>query len=187
MKIQKMLLSAVVVGACLMLVTGCQKEAPQKVEKEPAQKIELSYANFPPPITFPCVQMERWKTEVEKATAGNVTVKTFPGSSLLKAKAMMDGVVDGTADIGCVALPYQPGRFPLMAGVDLPVGFPNSKVANAVLWDLYEKYKPASLKDVKVLALFTAPPAVIMSKDPIRTMADLEATSFVPPARASSP
>jgi len=135
--------------------------------------IELTYANFPPPKTFPSVQMERWVTEVEARTDGKVNVKTFPGGTLLKAKAMMDGVMDGVADIGCVAFPYQPGRFQLLAGVDLPIGFPNSKVANAVLWDLYKKYTPASLKGVKVLALFTAPPASIMSKDPIRKMSDL--------------
>jgi TRAP-type C4-dicarboxylate transport system substrate-binding protein len=135
--------------------------------------IELTYANFPPPKTFPSVQMERWADEVEARTSGKVSVKTFPGGTLLKAKAMMDGVVDGVADIGCVAFPYQPGRFQLLAGADLPIGFPNSKVANAVLWDLYKKYDPASLKGVKVLALFTAPPAAIMSKDPIRKMSDL--------------
>ena len=135
--------------------------------------LELTYANFPPPKTFPSVQMERWVTEVTARTGGQVNIKTFPGGTLLKAKAMMDGVVDGVADIGCVAFPYQPGRFQLLAGVDLPIGFPNSKVANAVLWDLYKKYDPASLKGVKVLALFTAPPASIMSKDPIRKMSDL--------------
>ncbi len=118
--------------------------------------------------------MERWAAEVTKATGGKVTVKTFPGGTLLQAKAMMDGVIDGVADIGCVAFPYQPGRFPLMAGVDLPIGFPNSKVANAVLWDLVQKYAPEELKGVKVLALFTAPPASIMSKAPIRKMEDLK-------------
>ena len=94
-----------------------------------ADTIELSYANFPPPITFPCVQMEKWKEEVEKRTDGKVSVQTFPGGSLLKAKAIMDGVLDGTADIGCLAFPYQPGRFPLLAGVDLPVGFPKTRTS----------------------------------------------------------
>ncbi len=136
--------------------------------------VNLTYANFPPPKTFPSVQMDRWIKEVSERTGGKVAVKTFPGGTLLKATAMMDGVVDGVADIGCVAFPYQPGRFPLLAGVDLPVGFPNSKVANAVLWDLFKKYHPESLKEVKVLALFTAPPASIMSKDPIRTLKDLK-------------
>ena len=31
-----------------------------------AAPITLNYANFPPAPTFPCVQMERWKKEVEK-------------------------------------------------------------------------------------------------------------------------
>ena len=37
-----------------------------------AAPMKLSYANFPPAPTFPCVQMERWKTEVmgEKVVIG---------------------------------------------------------------------------------------------------------------------
>lgn len=139
-----------------------------------ADKITLTYANFPPAPTFPSVQMEKWKERVEKLTDGKVEVKTFPGSTLLDAKGMMDGVIDGVADIGCLAFPYQPGRFDLLEGVDLPVGFTSSKVANAVLWDLYEKYQPKSLAEVKVLSLFTAPPAQIMSKTPIRNLGDLK-------------
>ncbi|OCC14873.1 TRAP transporter solute receptor, unknown substrate 3 [Dissulfuribacter thermophilus] len=139
-----------------------------------AKEIVLRYANFPPAPTFPCVQMERWKRVVEEKTGGKVKIKTFPGSTLLGAKNMMDGVIDGIAEIGCVVLPYQPGRFPLLAGVDLPVGFTNAKVANMVLYDLFEKYRPASLKQVKVLSLFTAPPADIMSKKPLRTLKDLK-------------
>ncbi len=138
------------------------------------ESITLTYANFPPASTFPCVQMNKWKTEVELRTAGTVTVKTFPGSTLLGAKNMMDGVIDGVADIGVVVFAYQPGRFPLMEGVDLPIGFSGAKVANAVLYDLYMKYKPKSLSKVKVIALFTAPPANIMSKKPIRTLSDLK-------------
>ncbi len=139
-----------------------------------AGSISLNYANFPPASTFPCVQMEHWKQEVEKRTGGKVKVKTFPGSTLLGAKNMMDGVIDGIADIGCVVFAYQPGRFPLLEAVDLPVGFSNATVANAVLFDLYKKYQPKSLSKVKVIALFTAPPADIMSKKPIRTLADLK-------------
>ncbi len=139
-----------------------------------ARAVTLTYANFPPASTFPCVQMERWKQEVERRTGGKVKIKTFPGSTLLGAKNMMDGVIDGVADIGCIVFAYSPGRFPLLEGVDLPIGFPNATVANAVLFDLYKKYQPKSLSKVKVLALFTAPPADIMSKKPIRTLADLK-------------
>ena len=57
-----------------------------------AGAIKLSYANFPPAPTFPCVQMERWKKEVEKRTNGAVAIQTFPGGTLLGAKAMMDEI-----------------------------------------------------------------------------------------------
>ncbi len=136
-------------------------------------KTKLTYANFPPASTFPCVQMEEWKAQVEKQTDA-VEIQTFPGSTLLDAKGMMDGVLGGVADIGCLAFPYQPGRFPLIEAIDLPIGFTSSSVANAVFYDLVQKYQPESLKGVKVLALFTAPPAQIMTKDPIRSVADLK-------------
>ena len=41
-----------------------------------AGPIKLKYANFPPAITFPCVQMERWKKQVEKRTNGTVPIDT---------------------------------------------------------------------------------------------------------------
>ena len=134
----------------------------------------LTYANFPPAPTFPCVQMERWKTEVEKLTAGKVEIKTFPGGTLLGAKNMFDGVVSGQADIGCFAMSYHPGRFPVVEAIDLPHGWPNATVATLALLDLYEKYKPESFKKVKVLTMFTCPPANIMSIDPIRSISDLK-------------
>ncbi|MCJ7803543.1 MAG: TRAP transporter substrate-binding protein [Desulfobacterales bacterium] len=141
----------------------------------PAQaQIKLSYANFPPAPTFPCVQMERWKTEVEKRTAGKVKVDTYPGSTLLSAKNMFDGVIAGTADIGCLATSYQPGAFPVVEAVDLPLGWPNATVASATLWDLVDKYKPKEFEKVKVITMFTCPPANIMAMKAIRSLADIK-------------
>ncbi len=139
-----------------------------------AADIKLTYANFPPAITFPCVQMERWKVEVEKRTNGKVEVQTFPGSTLLNPQNMIDGVKQGIADIGNPSLSYFPGVFPLLSILEMPVGFTNAEVASLVLWDLYEKYQPASLKDVKVLAMFTSAPSNIMSKVPVRSLAELK-------------
>ncbi|MCX8118588.1 MAG: TRAP transporter substrate-binding protein [Desulfobacterota bacterium] len=137
-------------------------------------QIKLSYANFPPAPTFPCVQMERWKTEVEKRTAGKVKIDTYPGGTLLGAKNMFDGVAAGTADIGNTATSYFPGMFPVIEFVDLPVGWPNATVASAALWDLTEKYKPKELEKFKVLTMFTCPPANIMSMKPILSLEDLK-------------
>jgi TRAP-type C4-dicarboxylate transport system substrate-binding protein len=139
-----------------------------------ADPVKLKYANFPPAPTFPCVQMERWKTEVEKRTGGKVAVQTFPGGTLLDAKNMMDGVIAGTADIGCLSMAYQPGRFIVTNATSLPFGIPNAKVGSLVLWDLFEKYKPEEFAQVKVLAMFTTAPNNIMSKVPVKKLEDIK-------------
>ncbi len=139
-----------------------------------AQTIQLTYANFPPATTFPCVQMERWAEEVRKRTDGKVNVKTFPGGTLLGAKNMYDGVVKGLADIGCLATAYQPGRWKLFEAMDLPFMFDNGQTASVTMWELYTKFKPKSFEDVKVLTMFTCAPAHIMSEKPVRKLADMQ-------------
>jgi len=138
-----------------------------------AQEIKLTYANFPPAQTFPCVQMERWAKEVEKRTNGKVKVQTFPGGTLLPAKNIFDGVISGTADIGNFAMSYQPGRFPVSEAVDLPLGFQSAKVASLVLYDLIEKYRPKEFEKVKIITAFTCAPNDLMTSKPVKSLADL--------------
>jgi len=141
----------------------------------PAQaQIKLTYANFPPAPTFPCVQMEEWKKEVEKRTGGKVAIQTFPGSTLLNPKNMFEGVISGTADIGCLAMSYQPGRFPISEAIDQPVGFSSAKAASLALYDLIEKYNPKEFEQVKIITLFTCPPANIMTIKPVKSLKDLK-------------
>jgi TRAP-type C4-dicarboxylate transport system substrate-binding protein len=122
--------------------------------------------------------MERWKTEVEKRTAGKVAVNTFPGGTLLGAKEMMDGVIAGQADIGCLCMAYQPGRFVVTNATGLPLGIPDARTGSLALLDLYSKYKPEEFAKVKVLALFTTAQSNIMSKVPVRSLEDLQGLSL---------
>ncbi len=139
-----------------------------------AGPIKLTYANFPPAPTFPCVQMERWKKEVERRTSGKVLINTYPGGTLLGAKNMMDGVIAGQADIGNLCMAYQPGRFIVTNATALPVGFPDATVASLTLWDIYNKYRPKEFADVKVLTMFTCAPANIYAKVPVKNLEDLK-------------
>ena len=139
-----------------------------------AATINLSYANFPPAATFPCVQMERWAKELEKRTAGKVKVNTFPGGTLLNAKNIAEGVASGVADIGNFAMSYQPGRFPVSEAIDLPYGFTSSKTASLVLYDLIQKYKPKEFEKVKIITVFTCPPTNLMTSKPVKSLADLK-------------
>jgi TRAP-type C4-dicarboxylate transport system substrate-binding protein len=118
--------------------------------------------------------MERWAKEVEKRTNGKVKVQTFPGGTLLPAKNIFDGVMSGMADIGNFAMSYQPGRFPISEAVDLPVSFSNAKVSSLVLYDLIEKYNAKEFEKVKIITLFTCPPANLMTSKPVKSLKDLK-------------
>jgi TRAP-type C4-dicarboxylate transport system substrate-binding protein len=157
-------LLAVFLGATVAATGGLAAEG----------QIKLTYANFPPAPTFPCVQMERWAKEVEQRTGGKVKVQTFPGGTLLPAKNILDGVISGLADIGNFAMSYQPGRFPVSEAVDLPLGFTSAKVASLTLYDLVEKYRPKEFEKVKILTLFTCPPTNFMTKTPVKSLKDLK-------------
>jgi TRAP-type C4-dicarboxylate transport system substrate-binding protein len=139
-----------------------------------SQTITLSYANFPPANTFPCVQMERWKTEVEKRTDGRVRINTYPGSTLLGAKNMLRGVIQGQADIGCLCMAYQPGVFPLTSVAELPLGFQSSRAASLALLDLYQRFEPEEFSQVKVLTMFASAPSNLMTKTPVTSLEELQ-------------
>ena len=160
-----------VLFACVSAgLSGCGKKGPATAAGD---AVTLNYANFPPASTFPCVQMERWKTEVEKRTGGKVKINTYPGGTLLGAKDIFDGVIAGTADIGTFAMSYQPGRFPVSEGMDLPHFFADAKTSSRILAELIAAFKPAEFEKVKLLTLFTCPPAMVMSTKEVKSLADL--------------
>src|SRR5690554_7140705 len=91
-----------------------------------AADITLKYAFFAPEGTFPGQQMMQWAKELEKRTDGKVKVDTYAGGTLLGAREMWEGVTMGVTDIGLSAPSYDPGRFPLTAGMALPLAFPDA-------------------------------------------------------------
>ena len=172
--LSKFSVSTISTAIALLTISMVVLFGTMSIDQAEAGTVSLNYANFPPAPTFPCVQMERWKTEVEKKTDGQVKINTFPGGTLLGAKDMMDGVIAGQADIGCICMAYQPGRFVVTNAVSLPLGIPNSETGSLVLYELFNKYKPAAFDKVKVLTLFTTAPTNIMSRQPVRTLEDIK-------------
>lgn len=137
-------------------------------------QIKLTYANIPPSTAFPCIQMERWAKEVEKRTNGKVKIQTFPGGTLLSAKMVYDGVIQGQADIGNPTMGYTPGKFPISEAFDLPLGFKSAKAASLALYEFLEKYKPKEFEQTKLLTAFTSAPANIMASRPVKSLKDLK-------------
>ncbi|GAB7021447.1 TRAP transporter substrate-binding protein [Salidesulfovibrio brasiliensis] len=124
----------------------------------------LTYSNFFPPTHIQSKLAHEWAKEVEKRSGGEVMVQYFPGGTLTKARQAYDGVVQGISDIGMSALAYSRGRFPVMAAVDLPLGYTSGVGATSVANEVYRHFKPEELSDVKVLYFHAHGPGILFTK-----------------------
>jgi TRAP-type C4-dicarboxylate transport system substrate-binding protein len=139
-----------------------------------AETYNLTYSIFFPATHGQAKAGEAWAKEVEKRTQGRVKITVFPAGTLTPADQCYDGVVKGISDIGMSCFAYTRGRFPLMEALDLPMGYPNGKVATYVANDFYNLFKPKELDDVKVLYLHAHGPGLLHTIKPVTKLWDMK-------------
>lgn len=133
----------------------------------------LTYATFFPATHAQAETAKAWCADVEKVTGGKVKVDFFPGQTLAKAPQLYDAAVEGIADISFGVLAYHRGRFPVMAAVDLPLGYTSGVQASSVANAVYDKFKPKEFKDVHAMYFHAHGPGLPHSaKKPLKTLAD---------------
>jgi len=156
-----------------VLVAGCGKQgvADAGAKKQP---VKLTYSVFFPPTHVQAKLAVEWAEEVKKRTGGQVEITVFSGGALTKADQCYQGVVDGVSDIGMSAFAYTRGRFPLLEGLDLPVGYPDGVAATKTVNALAMKFLPAETKDTKLLYVHAHGPGILASKQPVARLADLK-------------
>lgn len=156
------------VGA--LLVTGCGMGKTGEASQKP---VNLSYSIFFPPSHIQSKTAEEWSREVEKRTGGRVRITTYPGGSLTKAPQCYDGVVSGISDLGMSCFAYTLGRFPLLEGLDLPLGYPDGVTASRIATEMVRKYAPKEVDNVKVLYIHAHGPGILASKKDVRRLDDM--------------
>ena len=167
-------LFALILVVCIGLAFGFI--SPVTAEAGPTK---LTYSNFFPPGHIQSKLAESWCKEVEKRTNGQVVVDYFPGGTLTKARQVYDGVVEGLSDVGFSVLAYTRGRFPVMAAVDLPLGYTSGTVATQVINAVYKKFMPKELMDTQVMYLHAHGPGLINTKSKaVRKMEDMKGLKF---------
>jgi TRAP-type C4-dicarboxylate transport system substrate-binding protein len=176
MNIKKWTVTAGVTALAGVCLTACKPARdPQFGEPaKPAEVIKLSYSIFFPPTHVQCIAATNWANEIHKRTGGRVQITVYPAGSLTKADQCYEGVIKGISDLGMSCFAYTRGRFPLMEGLDLPLGYPNGATATRVASAMVQKYKPAELDDVKVLYVHAHGPGILASKKAVKSLADLK-------------
>jgi len=139
-----------------------------------AGAIELSYANFFPPVHIQGKLGQDWINEIEKRTNGKVKITYYPGGALLKGNKMYDGILKGITDIGMSVFAYSRGVFPAMEAFDLPHGYLSGRSATLIANDFYKKFKPKELNKVKLLYLHGHGPGLLHSKKAVYKLEDMK-------------
>lgn len=134
----------------------------------------LTYSVFFPATHGQAKAGEAWAREVEKRTNGQVKISVLAGGTLTQADQCYDGVVKGISDLGMSCFAYTRGRFPLMEALDLPLGYPNGRVATRVANEFFKKFMPRELAGVKLLYIHAHGPGLLHTKTPVSNLEHLK-------------
>jgi TRAP-type C4-dicarboxylate transport system substrate-binding protein len=170
--------AAIIAIVVTLVSVGCSrgKQASSAEANSAAPKpVELSYSIFFPASHLQAQTAEAWAREVERRSDGRVKITMYPGGTLTKAPQCYEGVVNGISDIGMSVFAYTRGRFPLLEGLDLPLGYPDGVTATRIANQMVKKYDPEELREVHVLYLHAHGPGILASKKPVRSIGELEA------------
>jgi TRAP-type C4-dicarboxylate transport system substrate-binding protein len=160
---------------CVLLVLGfvAFTLAPLAVQaQEKAMKLRLSVM-WPPQHPF-TKMFDQWGKDIEKATAGRITVTVFAANTLSPPMQVYDNTVKGVVDVGTSLLAYSPGRLPLSEVLQQPLGYKSGYQATTLANAYYKKFKPKEFDDVQVMFLHGAAPGFIYTKNPAKSVADLK-------------
>ena len=161
---------AALAAAALALFAGC---AADTREPTPEHPLRLTYSIFFPPSHAHSRLAAEWAKEVEARSGGRLTFLLLPGGALTKADQCYQGVADGISDLGMSCFAYTRGRFPLIEGLDLPVGYPDGLTASRVATALIAKYDPPETRDTHILYVHAHGPGILATKRPVRSLEDL--------------
>jgi len=170
---KRMIFAGVFIAVCTICVVGCSKKSEPGGEP-PKEVVKLSYSVFFPPTHIQCKTAEAWAEEIKNRTDGGVEITIYPAGTLTKAPQCYEGVVNGISDIGMSCFAYTRGRFPVMEGLDLPLGYPTGMAATKTATAFAKDIAPDELADVKLLYIHAHGPGILASKKPVKSLDDMK-------------
>jgi TRAP-type C4-dicarboxylate transport system substrate-binding protein len=166
-----------IIAVCLLLLL------PQGNLFAASSVIHLKFATYLPEPHGTTKACEQFIADLEARTNGQVKVTFFPGGSLANAPTMIKAIETGITDIGLSHISYTPGRFPVTEICELPIGYPTGWVANRIMNDFYEKFKPKEWHAVVPLWFHANSPSILAGTKPLRTLEDFKGQIIRAPGR----
>ena len=158
----------------MLLLTGCSKKTDSDKPQASESVVKLTYSVFFPPTHLQCKTAMDWADEIKKRSNGKVEITIYPAGTLTGAPQCYEGVVNGVSDIGMSCFAYTRGRFPLLEGIDLPLGYPTGMIATRIATQIAKEFNPKELSDTHLLYIHAHGPGILASKKPVRSIKDIE-------------
>ncbi|MBN2034294.1 MAG: TRAP transporter substrate-binding protein DctP [Deltaproteobacteria bacterium] len=141
-----------------------------------ASAAELTLSHMAPAGSILDKQLSAWAEKVKKDSNGKLSIRIFPGATLINPFETFTGIEKGIADLGSS---YRYSR----AGAELTglismflAGVPDSASGSRIVAEVWKNFPEArnEWQTVKVLWVNSSGPAVVAATRPVRTMADLK-------------
>ena len=151
------------------------------------KQVEIRFSHWVPPTHPLQAAITEWGESVKAASNGTISVTIFPAQQLGAAKDTYDMVRDGIADMGYINPGYTPGRFPQSEVFELPFAMTNAEDTSRAFWQYAEaNMMDKDFKDYKIIAVHVHGPGLIHSKEPIRSVKDLNGVKLRAPTRITN-
>lgn len=142
-----------------------------------AQTVTLKLSHFVPPQHVFHKWITAWAEKIEKESNGQLKFEIYPNGQIVgPPNRQLDAARNGIVDIAWVLHGVTPGRYPMTELANLPFTFPggtpNLPEMAKRLTELAPKYLAAEHTGLHILFLNQAPPVLLFSKEPIKTLAD---------------
>jgi TRAP-type transport system periplasmic protein len=144
--------------------------------------VQLRFSHWVPTAHPMHAAAVAWAESIDKASNGSIKIAIFPAQQLGKAFDHYNMARDAIADISHVNPGYEPGRFPIVAAVELPFLFSNAREGSAALDAWYRRYAEREMKDVRYCLAFAHDPGTFhFTRKKVVTPADVSGLKVRPP------
>ncbi|HEX6265791.1 MAG TPA: TRAP transporter substrate-binding protein [Burkholderiales bacterium] len=150
---------------------------------------ELRLSTFVPPVHVIYREIiTPWAQDVAKATNGEVKVTLYPSMQLGgKPPELFRQAVDGVVDLTFTLPGYTSPAFPRVGIIELPGLKADGLAATNMMWDLLDPYLLPEFEGTKVIALWGAEDAGLMSRGKaFRSMDELKGLRMRSPSAAQA-
>lgn len=153
------------------------------------QAQELRLSTFVPPVHVIYREiLTPWSQEVSQATNGEVKVTLYPSMQLGgKPPELFRQAKEGVVDLVFTLPGYTSPAFPRTQMIELPGLKPDGVAATNMMWDLFDPYLLPEYEGTKVIALWGAEDAGLVSRDrAFRSIDDLKGRRMRAPSAAQA-